>query len=136
MYNSFGDLIGKSPRKLQGTQAKRVLIQVDQPSLYYVRVTAPNKGEKSIYTLKVLWDGDKPKPNDAATTTPAAHTLHPRLHPAGANAASAGAASRRTPPGAPGRSSAAAAIPFAQDPNKVLARASFSALPRRRRMDA
>jgi hypothetical protein len=118
VYNSFGDLIGKSPRKLQGLQAKRVLIQVDQPGLYYVKVTAPSKDDHSIYTLKVLWDGekvDKPAGGDAQANAnpPPANPPPGTPPPAGANG---------QPPAANGQPPAPVApIPFAQDPNKVLA---------------
>src|SRR5579859_6166274 len=110
VYNSFGDLVGKSPRRLQGMQAKRILIQVDNPpALYYVKVAAPNKDEKSIYTLKVLWDGekvDKGKGGDAQAAAPP---------PAAAPAAAAPPPAAAAPPAAP-----PPPVPFAQDPNKVL----------------
>jgi hypothetical protein len=126
VFNSFGDLIGKSPRPLQGMTAKRVLIQVDQGGLYYVRVTAPTKDDKSIYTLKVLWDDgskkDKPADAQAAAQPGAAQpgaaqpgAAQPGAAQPGAaqpGAAPPGAAAANTPPPPP--------IPFAQDPNKVL----------------
>ncbi len=49
VYNSFGDLIGRSPRRLEGTQAKRVVVPVDPKAdktgkgVYYARVHVPEQ---------------------------------------------------------------------------------------------
>jgi hypothetical protein len=59
VFDEFGTLVGKSPPRLEGQQVKKVLVQVDNPSLYYVRVSAPGKNDTSIYTLAVRWKGSQ-----------------------------------------------------------------------------
>ncbi len=134
VYNSFGDLIGRSPRRLEGTQAKRVVVNIDPKAdqagkgVYYARVTAKNKKDNSIYTLQVKYDDGqkKKKPEDgdaAAGGTPAGGTTAAGGNPpggtTGANPAgnpaggTTGAAVVAPPPSAP-------PVPFAQDPSKAL----------------
>src|SRR5262249_47164752 len=122
VYNSFGDLVGKSPRKLQDTSAKRVLISVDEtPALFYVKVAAPNKADKTIYTLKVLWEGEKA--DKSAGGDAQAATAPPPANPPPANPPPGTPPPGGQPGAAPGAPGAPPApIPFAQDPSKVLAK--------------
>jgi hypothetical protein len=102
IYNKFGDPIGKSPPKLEGQQVKKILVQIDEPGVYYLRVSAPTKKDASIYTVAIKWKGPGGPPPVAAT--PAAPAT-----PAAAGGSGGGA------PAAP-----AAPLAFAADPSKLL----------------
>jgi hypothetical protein len=106
VYDTDGVNVGKSPPKLEGQQHKRVLVEVPQPGLYYVRISAPTDKDASIYTLRVKWGGkSKLSPPVVAQTPPAT----PPATPPG------------TPPPPPGTPPPPAApVPFASDPTKVL----------------
>jgi hypothetical protein len=93
VYNTFGDAIGRSPPKMEGSTIKRVLVEVEKPGLYYVRVSAPSVRDSSIYTLQVRWSG------------PAAPIAQTARHAASAPA---------TPPAPTGP------VTLASDPSKVL----------------
>ncbi len=41
IYDKFGVNIGKSPRRIEGQSSKKVLLRIDDPGLYYVRVSGP-----------------------------------------------------------------------------------------------
>lgn len=102
VYDKFGVNIGKSPRRIEGQSSKKVLLRIDNPGLYYVRVSGPTKADSSIYTMQVTYDG----PKVAAAPAPAPA-------PAGATATTAAAAPAPAPC-PPGQS-----CPAPPDPNKV-----------------
>lgn len=111
VYDKFGTNIGKSPPRLEGQQMKRVLVQIDEPGLYYVRVSAPTPNDTSIYTMAIRWKGPggAPPPAVATPTTPATTT------PTGGNTATPATTQNGTP-AAPSEP-----VPLAQDPTKLLA---------------
>ncbi|HEX6838975.1 MAG TPA: hypothetical protein VF334_20495, partial [Polyangia bacterium] len=43
VYDKFGVNVGKSPRRIEGQSEKKVLLRIDDPGLYYVRVSGPTK---------------------------------------------------------------------------------------------
>ncbi len=104
IFNKFGDSIGKSPPRLEGQQVKKILVQIDEPGIYYLRVSAPTKADASIYTVAIKWKGPPGPPLVAAA---------PPATPAPAAAGGAPAA-----PAAP----AVPAVPlaFALDPSKLV----------------
>ena len=55
LFDGAGQPIGNSPGPLPGAQAKKVAAQIDQPGIYYLRVTAPKAHDGSIYTLIAHW---------------------------------------------------------------------------------
>src|SRR6185312_16128974 len=57
VYDKFGVNVGKSPRRIEGQSSKKVLLRVDDPVLYYVRVSGPSKTDSSIYTMMVKYNG-------------------------------------------------------------------------------
>lgn len=93
VYDKFGVNVGKSPRRIEGQSSKKVLLRIDNPGLYYVRVSGPTKADSSIYTMQVTYDGPKvaaapapaPAPAPAATTTAAAAAPAPAPCPPGQN---------------------------------------------------
>lgn len=105
VFDKFGVNVGKSPRRIEGQSSKKVLLRIDDPGLYYVRVSGPTKTDNSIYTMMVKYNGPV-----VAAAAPA---------PAPAAAAPAPA------PGAPAAAAAPAPCPPGQncpappDPNKV-----------------
>jgi hypothetical protein len=107
VFDKFGTNIGKSPPKLEGQQVKKVLVQIDEPGLYYFRISAPGDKDHSIYTAQVKWKGPAvplPPPTVAAKPEEKPGTPPP---PPG------------TPPPPPG--TPPAPVPLAQDPTKLLA---------------
>jgi hypothetical protein len=101
VFDQFGVNLGKSPRRIEGQSEKKILIKIDDPGLYYVRISGLQKTDSSIYTMMVKWKGPPaPLPQTSAGAAP--------------------------PPAAPGAPAAAAApcppgqnCPPAPDPNKV-----------------
>ena len=57
VFDKFGVNIGKSPRRIEGQSSKKVLLRIDDPGLYYVRVSGPTKADSSIYTMMVKYNG-------------------------------------------------------------------------------
>jgi hypothetical protein len=104
VYDKFGVNVGKSPRRIEGQSEKKVLLRIDDPGLYYVRVSGPTKTDSSIYTMMVRYNGPSLPPPSAAATPAAA----PAPAPAAAAAAPAPA------PCPPGQN-----CPTPPDPNKV-----------------
>src|SRR6185312_5752310 len=104
VYDKFGVNVGKSPRRIEGQSSKKVLLRVDDPGLYYVRVSGPSKTDSSIYTMMVKYNGPV-----VAAAPPA-----PAPAPAPAPTAAAPAAAPAPAPCPPGQT-----CPAAPDPNKV-----------------
>jgi hypothetical protein len=102
VYDKFGVNVGKSPRRIEGQSSKQVLLRIDDPGLYYVRVSGPAKTDNSIYTMEVKYDGP--------VVAPAAAAAAPAPAPAPGQAAAAPAPA----PCPPGQT-----CPTAPDPNKV-----------------
>lgn len=103
VYDEFGVNIGKSPRRIEGQSSKKVLLRINDPGLYYVRVSGPTKADSSIYTMMVKYNG----PVVAAAAAPAPAPAPAAGAPAPAPAAAAPA------PCPPGQSCTP------PDPNKV-----------------
>jgi hypothetical protein len=83
VFDKFGVNIGKSPRRIEGQSSRKILLRIDDPGLYYVRVAGPTKSDSSIYTVFVKWDGP-PKPvadNSAPPPAPNPNT-NPNAPPA------------------------------------------------------
>jgi hypothetical protein len=104
VFDKFGVNIGKSPRRIEGQSEKKILLKIDDPGLYYVRVSGPQKTDSSIYTMMVKWKGPAAPPATAAAA-PA-----PAPAPAAGGAPAAPAPAPCTP--GPG-------CVTAPDPNKV-----------------
>lgn len=104
VFDKFGVNIGKSPRRIEGQSEKKILLKIDDPGLYYVRVSGPQKTDSSIYTMMVKWKGPAAPPAQASTAPAAA----PAPAPTGAAPAAAPA------PCPPGQN-----CPAAPDPNKL-----------------
>ncbi len=103
VYDKFGVNVGKSPRRIEGQSSKKVLLRIDDPGLYYVRVSGPTKTDNSIYTMMVKYNGPVVAPAVAAAPAPAP-----------APAPSGGAVVPAPAPCPPGQT-----CPTAPDPNKV-----------------
>jgi hypothetical protein len=108
VFDKFGTNIGKSPPKLEGQQVKKVLVQIDEPGLYYFRISAPKATDGSIYTAQVKWKGP------AVPLPPPVAKVEEKPATPGAPPPAPGA-----PPPAPG--APPAPTPLAQDPTKLLA---------------
>lgn len=104
IFDAFGERIGQSPRRLAGSQVKKILVELN-PGLIYYRVSATHPADKSIYTVALKWGGGartpKPPKEEKSDTHPAAA--------GGAEPAAGG------PPAA-----APAPTPFAMDPSKLV----------------
>jgi hypothetical protein len=106
VYDKFGVNVGKSPRRIEGQSSKKVLLRIDEPGLYYVRVSGPSKTDNSIYTMMVKYSGPvAPKPE--------AGTPPPPPPPPGGGGAQAGG-TQPPAPCPPGQN-----CPAPPDPNKV-----------------
>ena len=105
VYNEFGVNVGKSPRRIEGQSSKRVLLRINDPGLYYVRVSGPGKTDSSIYTMMVRYNGPVIAPAVAAAPAPA---------PAPVAATTTAAAAPAPAPCPPGQN-----CPAPPDPNKV-----------------
>jgi hypothetical protein len=72
VFDKFGVNIGKSPRRIEGQSSKKVLLRIEDPGMYYVRVSGPTKTDSSIYTMMVKYNGPAaPKQEAAAAPAPA-----------------------------------------------------------------
>lgn len=105
VFDKFGVNIGKSPRRIEGQSEKKILLKIDDPGMYYVRISGPQKSDSSIYTMMVKWKGPAAPPAAAAAAAPA---------PTPAATAGAPAAAAAAAPCPPGPN-----CPTAPDPNKV-----------------
>jgi hypothetical protein len=56
VFDEFGGQIAASPTRAKGAKAKKLLTQIDKPGTYYIRVSAPNRGDGSVYTMEAKWD--------------------------------------------------------------------------------
>jgi hypothetical protein len=116
VFDKFGVNVGKSPRRIEGQSEKKILLRIDDPGLYYVRVSGPTKTDSSIYTMMVKWAGaPKPVADNGGPPPP------PPPPPSGGGA---------PPPPPPGNGTATSPCPPPQpgqpaqpcvDPNKVYA---------------
>jgi hypothetical protein len=104
VFDKFGVNIGKSPRRIEGQSSKKVLLRIDDPGLYYVRVSGPTKADSSIYTMMVKYNGPVVAKQEAA----------PAPAPAPAPVAGGAAAAPAPAPCPPGQN-----CPAPPDPNKV-----------------
>jgi hypothetical protein len=103
VFDKFGVNVGKSPRRIEGQSSKKVLLRIDDPGLYYVRVSGPTKADSSIYTMMVKYNGPV-----------VAKAAEPASAPAPAPAAGSPAAAPAPAPCPPGQN-----CPAPPDPNKV-----------------
>lgn len=106
VFDKFGEMIGKSPPKLEGQQVKKVLVEIKENGVYYFRISVKGEKDKTIYTCRVKWSGPA-----VALPPPAAKPEEKPAAPPPAPGA---------PPPAPG--APPAPPPLAQDPTKLLAR--------------
>ena len=110
VFDKFGTLIGKNPPRLEGQQVKKILVQIDDPAIYYVRVQAATAKDESIYTLAIKWKGPGGAPKEDAP--PPAATPAPVAGPTPTPAPATPATPATPPP----------PVPLAQDPTKLLAK--------------
>ena len=74
VFDSFGEQIAGSPGPTPGAQFKKTVVQIDKPGVYYLRIQAAKKGDASVYTVKVNWEGDEVEP--ALMAPPLAKKVH------------------------------------------------------------
>jgi hypothetical protein len=55
VFDAFGAQIAASPVRGKGEKNKKLFTQIDKPGTYYVRVTAPAKGDGTVYTMEAQW---------------------------------------------------------------------------------
>jgi hypothetical protein len=93
VFDAYGVNVGRSPPRLDGQSVKRILVSVQKPSLFYVRVRAVGEKDRSIYTLNVKWAGppvaiaanppqkrnDPPNPPPQKTDPPPGPTTPPSI---------------------------------------------------------
>src|SRR5581483_5178409 len=61
VFDEFGKQISASPVRNRGSKQKELLTQIDKPGVYYVRVSAPNRGDGSVYTMEAKWEAPAPE---------------------------------------------------------------------------
>lgn len=110
VFDQFGVKIGKSPPRLEGQSEKKILVQIEDAGMYYVKVSGPTKADSSIYTMEVKWKG-APKPAVAAAAPPPGPAPVPGGPAVPPPASGATVAPAPCPPGQ--------VCPVAPDPNKV-----------------
>jgi|GEM_PF-1907922 len=110
VFDKFGTLIGKNPPRLEGQQVKKILVQIDDPAIYYIRVQATTAKDESIYTLAIKWKGPGGAPKEDPVATPAPAPA-PAPAPGTAPAPAPGTPATPPPP-----------VPLASDPTKLLAK--------------
>jgi hypothetical protein len=114
VFDKFGVNIGKSPRRIEGQSEKKILLHIDDPGLYYVRVSGPTKADSSIYTMMVKWSGPAAPPpvanSGGGSTTPPPLPPQPPANGTGS----------ATPPPCPPPQPGQPAVPCV-DPNKLYA---------------
>lgn len=135
VFNENGTLVAKSPPRLEGQSTKRIIMKIDKPGLFYVKVSGQEKADISIYTMSVRWEGapakgDKDKGGDqqaAADKGAAQPDQKGAAGDKGTAAGDKGAAAAQNDKGAAGQPPPGAdkgqpppPLPFAQDPTKVV----------------
>jgi hypothetical protein len=70
IFDEFGAQISASPVRTRGSKQKRLLTQIEKPGIFYIRVTAPKSGDRSVYTMEAKWDGPEELPASTPTPTP------------------------------------------------------------------
>ncbi len=135
VFNENGTLVGKSPPRLEGQSTKRIIMKVDKPGLFYVKVSGAENKDRSIYTMSVKWDGapakgdkdkgeagnDKAAQNDKGAAQNDKGAAQNDKAAADKAAADKAVADKAAADKAAADKAAAVPIPFAQDPTKVLA---------------
>jgi hypothetical protein len=61
VFDEFGKQISASPVRNRGAKEKSLLTQIDKLGTYYIRVTAPAKGDGTVYTMEAKWE-NPPEP--------------------------------------------------------------------------
>jgi hypothetical protein len=62
VFDAVGAQIAASPVRGAGEQVKKLLVQIDNPGTFFIRITAPNSTDGSVYTLVAKWDEPPPPP--------------------------------------------------------------------------
>ncbi len=62
VFDAVGAQIAASPVRGAGEQVKKLLVQIDNPGTYFIRITAPNPTDGTVYTLVAKWDEPPPPP--------------------------------------------------------------------------
>src|SRR5581483_9928152 len=70
VFDEFGKQISASPVRNRGSKQKELLTQIDKPGVYYVRVSAPQRGDGSVYTMEAKWDAPAEQPKPQAQMLP------------------------------------------------------------------
>ena len=71
VFNSFGEQIAASPGPQAGAQQKKVIVEVSNLGVYFLRIQAAKRGDYSVYTLEAKWDGEvAPPPTPPPVETP------------------------------------------------------------------
>jgi hypothetical protein len=82
VFDEFGKQISASPVRNKMAKEKALLTQIDKPGTYYVRVTAPNKTDGTVYTMEAKWDepAAAPPPQIAVFTDAPEAPPQPKHH--------------------------------------------------------
>jgi hypothetical protein len=56
VFDEFGKQISASPARTGTAKDKTLLTQIDRVGQYFVRITAPNPGDGSVYTMEAKWE--------------------------------------------------------------------------------
>jgi hypothetical protein len=84
VFDAVGAQIAASPVRGAGEQLKKLLVQIDQPGTFYIRITAPGAQDGSVYTLEAKWDEPSapppppPPPPQDETPPPVKHHHEPK----------------------------------------------------------
>jgi hypothetical protein len=84
VFDAFGAQIAASPVRGKGEKQKKLFTQIDKPGTYYVRVTAPAKGDGTVYTMEAQWQEPTavavtpPPPREESAPPPEEHPKSPK----------------------------------------------------------
>ncbi len=80
VFDAVGAQIAASPVRGAGEQLKKLLVQIDNPGTYYIRITAPGPQDGSVYTLVAKWDEPPPAPPPPPADNPPPPPPHEEKH--------------------------------------------------------
>ena len=69
VFDEFGKQVSASPTRAPGSTQKTLLTQIDHPSVFYIRVSAPKPDDGSVYTMEAKWD-TPPEPPAEVSVVP------------------------------------------------------------------
>jgi hypothetical protein len=77
LFDGVGTNIASSPGPQPGAQEKKLVAQIDQVGVYFIRITAVKQHDGSVYTVEAKWEGEPPPAPPAPPKPPVVEETPP-----------------------------------------------------------